>query len=204
MKRTHGRFGNHRMHVMRLICACCLLSLSICTSAQIANQETFVGRLFWYDPSHDKYVATEFYSASMPDAPKVRIPKKTRIQVVAAQRGWFAIRSGPGSDSASMLYMPIRMFMFRLYQPNLVSDPGAARDAFMRASLFEVDPDLLKSQFEPKDQEATLAATPKPSGKLKPWQKYKENWGSVTPPPKKNKYRLLDDPKQPEQPETPP
>jgi hypothetical protein len=204
--RINGPLDNYRVRITRLICACCLISLAMCSYAQVASQGTFIGRQFWYEPSHDKYVPTEFYDSPVLDSPKTLISKKTRIQVVAAQKGWFAIRVGP--DPASPVkYMPIRMFMFRLYQAGAVSDPYAAKNAFMRASLFEADPDIVKKQFESKDEDPTLAATPKPSAKLKPWQKYKENWGSVTPAPKKNKNLLLDPikpPEQPEQPDSPP
>jgi hypothetical protein len=199
-----ARLDNYRKRAMQLICGCCLISLYMCAYAQVGNQGTFVGRLFWYEPSHDNYVATEFYSSPNINGATTRIPQKTRIQVVAAQRGWFAIQVGAVSPSAPVVYIPIRMFLFRLYPAGSVIDSYTAKDVFMRASIFEDDPDVLKTQFEKKDKDATTAPAPKPSVKLKPWQKYKENWGGITPPPKKNKNLLLDPIKPPDQADEPP
>ncbi len=191
-------FGNYAKRVTRHICICCLISFSICSHAQGLNPESFAGRWFWYEPSHDQYVTTEFYNSPDFTAPMTRIARKTRIYVLKANKSWFVIRFALAPGAISQVFVPAGMFMSRLYREG---GTGASKAAFMRASLFEVDPDTLKGKFESKDEESTPALTPKPSSKLKPWQKYKENWGGITPPPKKNKYLLLDDIKQPEQPD---
>jgi hypothetical protein len=202
--RTSGWRDNYVVRAARQICTCYLILLSMCSFAQVVSPESFVGRSFWYEPSHDKYVQTEFYNSPSANASKTRISRKTQIRVVNARKNWFAIRFEPVVGTVSYVYIPIGNFKSRLYQRGGASDPYSANAAFMRASLFEDDPDVLKSQFETKDPEKTQGLTPNPSAKLKPWQKYKENWGNVTPAPKKNKHLLLDDIKQPEQPDTTP
>ena len=181
---------NYLVRMTRPVWICCLISLATCSHAQVMNPESFVGRSYWYEPSHDRYVPTEFYNSPAENAPITRIARKTRIKVVGAKKNWFAIRFEAAPGIVSQVYMPAAMFMTRLYRPGGAADANAV---FMRASLFENDPDVIKKQFESKDREQTPGLTPKPSAKLKPWQKYKENWGSITPPPKKNKHLLLDD-----------
>ena len=198
---THGWRDNYLVRMTRPLCIFCLISLATCCHAQVMNPECLVGRSFWYEPSHDKYVPTEFYNSAAENAPTTRILRKTRIRVVATRKNWFAIRYEPTPGVMSHVYMPAATFFTRLYRPGGSGDASAL---FMRASLFENDPDVVKKQFESKDKEQTPGSTPKPSAKLKPWQKYKENWGSITPPPKKNKNLLLDDIKPPREPEPAP
>ena len=194
--KTDWRTRNWRLRLFHLVCACWLLPFSTSLHAQA------IGTSFWYEPSHDKWVPTEFYAMPALNAPTTRIPRKTRILLVAERQGWFAIRAEIVPGNPTLVFMPVRMFRFRLYRPGPAGDANAA---FQRSSLFEIDPDIIQRQLEGKDQEATTGVKTNPTGKLKPWQKYKENWGSLKPPPKKKKYLLLDDIKQPEEaPETPP
>ena len=173
----------------------------MCSHGQSAGTGTITGTSFWYEPSHDKWVATDFYGAPQLNATTIRLRRKTRILVLFEKQAWYALRAEIGG-TPTLLFMPVRMFKFRLYKPTPAGDANAA---FQRASLFEVDPDIIQRQLEGKDQESTSNLKTTPAGKLKPWQKYKENWGSLNPPPKKKKYLLLDDIKQPEEaPETPP
>ena len=190
--RTNRRFDNDLARAMRLICVSCLIVFSTHSYSQELN-----GHSFWYEPAHDKWVATEFYKSPTFEAPLIHFKRKTRIHVLADRKGWLAIRIVAGPVNASPVFMPIRMFKSRLYKAGSAVEFGDARVAFARASLFEDDPDVLKRRFDSKDDESKEMPKAKPSAKLKPWQKYKENWGSVTPAPKKNKHSLLDDIKQP-------
>ena len=194
-----GRPDGELTRAMRLALACCLILLPICSHAQSGSQDTYVGNFYWYDPSHDKWVPTEFYAAASADSPVTRFTRKTRMQVVAARRGWLAIRPAAGAEATTIVFMPVGTFRFRLYKDKASStfDVRTALAAFERASLFADDPDILKRRFEKKADEPKESPNAKSSAKLKPWQKYKENWGSVTPAPKKNKHSLLDDIKQP-------
>ena len=191
--RNNRQLDNYVSRMMRATIACCLISFALCSYAQDNT-----GRSFWYEPSHDKLVPTEFYKSPSFDAPLIRFTRKTRIQVLAVRRSWLAIRIVAAPGNASPVFMPVGMFRSRLYKAGGAVDFGGAYAAFMRASLFEEDPDIIKRQFESKDDESKEMPKSKPSAKLKPWQKYKENWGSVTAAPKK-KRGLLDDIKQPEE-----
>ena len=111
-----GRPNGELTRAMRLVLACCLILLPICSHAQSGSQDTYVGNFYWHDPSHDKWVPTEFYAAASADSPVTRFTRKTRMQVVAARRGWLAIRPAAGAEATTIVFMPVGTFRFRLYK----------------------------------------------------------------------------------------
>ena len=176
------------MRSLRLIITCIL-----CFVASAAGAQDYIGRKYWYEPSHEVNAPTDFYRAPSFNAPIVNLHKKDRIEVMGARRGWFAVRVESLRGSLPQLFVPILIFKARLYQPQ--NEFQNAYDNFMSAALFETDPDEIKAKLTGKPPDAD--SKDKASAKLMPWQKYKEKWGSVKPEPKK-KYRMLDDTKAPE------
>ncbi len=175
--------------IVRLLWAFCLIAAPQC-GAQMLDPETFVGRTYWFEPAHEKYAPTNFYRSPAIDAATLRITRRDRLRVMDAKKGWLAIGIASLPGAPPQAYLPIRIFRSRLYQRAGVWD---TYDTFARASIFEDDPDVLKRKFESRDPRSASAA----SGKLPPWQKYKENWGGVKLAPAKKSRLPWDDSKQP-------
>ena len=176
------------VRLLGFLCVCCLIPLPECF-AQVPGTENLVGRTFWYEPAHEKYAPTEFYRSPATDAATLRITRKERLQVIDAKKGWLSIGIASLPGNPPQAYLPIYAFRSRLYQRAGVWD---VYESFMRASIFEDDPDVIKRKFESSDTKSQ----PQTSAKLPPWQKYKENW-SIKSAPAGKARPLWDGNKQP-------
>lgn len=139
-----------------------LLGLACCACAfgQSDLPDRYLGRKYWYEPEHEKYVQTEFYRLPNFDKGSFTISKKTQFAVAEYARGWFRLRFESGAAKGSFGYIPSRMLRTRLYEPKLTE---SVQETFRKASIFEEDPEVIRKRLE-----RAAAVAPK---------------GPVTPPP---------------------
>jgi hypothetical protein len=139
-----------------------LLGLACCAGAFAQGSDSpgsYIGRKYWYEPTHEKYAPVEFHRVPDFDRGIFNIHKKSRFEVVEASRGWLKLRFESSAYGENIAYLPARMLRSRLYAPTIGE---TLQETFRKAAIFEEDPDVIQRRLDAGAKPAAKRSTPPP------------------------------------------